>query len=681
MRASPILQDVGNIKKVIVSLSFLVLFFSSLSIPAQADTNTVEVRIEIVDPFTPLPTDTLRLAGTIRNKTSGTLTGLSLQLLLSDPITSRVELNAAFNQTNQDKLIPRGQIYPTRDLLPGASDSFSIGINAAQIFNKGPGAYLIGYQVIQNNESLGSSFTVVPYLPDRNSVNPIGMTVFWPVTSPPLRDGNGILLDETVPNSMTGNGRLRNILNAGRSNSITWLLDPNLLDLAEKSSKGYLVKTSDENVNGIYQNEVGSWFNELRTAVAANERYSLTFANADLASMNRSKATSAFEQSVTIAKVITENRLGFTVGGTVLFQDNFAVNKTVIGKANSLGTNVVVLPDTALPPIAGTNFTPSGTTTVETPNGRVKVFLLDSLLSNLATNTVENAAQTSLQRQRLLSDTLLIALQLPNSERNIFVSPPTYWEPSSEGAFVFAEGLLRAPWVMRDEAWQVLLKDVSTVERDDFLDTQESRNQELSNDQMTRLKRGQSLLAQLTGLFQQPGVINEEFATAILRAGSQYWQNAPSQARDFINDINQTLQKSRDNVRILAGNSVVLPSDKGPIPITIANDFSEPVIVKLTATGNPEFRFKADEIEPITVEANSKLSLSLNASVSGTSAVDVTVQLFTRDGFKYGEPKIISVRSAAYSTVATYVTGFAFAALLLLSLLSIFRRVRNRNKS
>jgi len=672
---------VGNIKKVIVSLSFLVLFFSTLSIPSQAASNTVEVQIEIVDPFTPRPTDTLRLAGTIRNKTSATLNGLSLQLLLSDPITSRVELNQTFNQTTQEKLTPRNQIYPTRDLGPGASDSFSIGINAAQLFAKGPGAYLIGYQVIQNGESLGSSFTVVPYLPDRNSVNPIGMTVFWPVTSPPLRDGNGILLDETVPNSMTGNGRLRNILNAGRSNSIVWLLDPNLLDLAEKSSKGYFVKTSDENVNGIYSNEVGTWFNELRTAVAANERYSLTFANADLASMNRSKATSAFEQSVTIAKVITENRLGFTVGGTVLFQDNFPVNKTIIGKANSLGTNIVVMPDTALPPIAGTNFTPSGTTTVETPNGRVKVFLLDSLLSNLAKNTVENAAQTSLQRQRLLSDTLLIALQLPNSERNIFVSPPTYWEPSSEGAFVFAEGLLNAPWVIKNEAWQVLLKDVSTVERDDFLDTQESRNQELSNDQMTRLKRGQSLLAQLTGLFQQPGVINEEFATAILRAGSQYWQNAPSQARDFINDINQTLQKSRDNVRILAGNSVVLPSDKGPIPITIANDFSEPVIVKLTATGNPEFRFKADEIEPITVEANSKLSLSLNASVSGTSAVDVTVQLFTRDGFKYGEPKVISVRSAAYSTVATYVTGFAFAALLLLSLLSIIRRIRNRNKS
>jgi len=48
---------------------------------------------------------------------------------------------------------------------------------------------------------------------------------------------------------------------------------------------------------------------------------------------------------------------------------------------------------------------------------------------------------------------------------------------------------------------------------------------------------------------------------------------------------------------------------------------------------------------------------------------------------KYGEPKIISVRSAAYSTVATYVTAFAFLALILLSALSIYKRVRLARKN
>jgi hypothetical protein len=131
----------------------------------------------------------------------------------------------------------------------------------------------------------------------------------------------------------------------------------------------------------------------------------------------------------------------------------------------------------------------------------------------------------------------------------------------------------------------------------------------------------------------------------------------------------------------LAGNSVVLPSDKGPIPITIANDFAEPVIVKLSAKGTPSFRFKSDELAPITIPANSKQSLSFTGSVQGTGAVDVTLQLYTRDGVKYGEPKIISVRSAAYSTVATYFTVVAFLALILLSAISIFKRIRLARKN
>jgi hypothetical protein len=66
---------------------------------------------------------------------------------------------------------------------------------------------------------------------------------------------------------------------------------------------------------------------------------------------------------------------------------------------------------------------------------------------------------------------LLIALQLPNVERNIIVSPNAYWEPTNEGASVFASAITGAPWVKNVEAWNVLSKDVSTVERDNFLNT------------------------------------------------------------------------------------------------------------------------------------------------------------------------------------------------------------------
>ena len=83
---------------------------------------------------------------------------------------------------------------------------------------------------------------------------------------------------------------------------------------------------------------MSNWFSELRTTVAASERWSLTYANADLASMQRNKANSAFEQSVTIARATTEQKLGFTTSGTFLFQDKYPIPESVIGLANSFGT-------------------------------------------------------------------------------------------------------------------------------------------------------------------------------------------------------------------------------------------------------------------------------------------------------------------------------------------------------
>jgi hypothetical protein len=206
------------------------LIVSFLAWPSNAATDSVEISLDLLTPYAPVGADTLLFQGTYRNKTNANLTDLSLQILVSDPITSRSTLNTALSSQNPAELIPRGQIYKVSDLAPGAIAPFSIGINAAQLLSRGPGAYLTGFQMISGGETLGSSFTVIPYLPDRNLVTQVGITLLWPVTAPPLRNGDGFLIDETIPQSMTTNGRLRNILNAGRTSPVVWLLDPDLLD-------------------------------------------------------------------------------------------------------------------------------------------------------------------------------------------------------------------------------------------------------------------------------------------------------------------------------------------------------------------------------------------------------------------------------------------------------------------
>ena len=220
-----------QIKKRLIAIFIAPLIVSALVLPSAATTDLAEVTINLFTPYAPVGNDTLLFQGTYRNKTNANLTNLSLQLLLSDPITNRSDLNAALESTLPTELSPRGQSYKVSDLAPGAAAPFSIGINAAQLLSKGPGAYLVGYQLVNESGVLASSYTVVPYLPDRNLVTPLGITLLWPVTAPPLRNGDGFLLDETIPNSTTATGRLRNILNAGRTNSVVWLLDPDLLDL------------------------------------------------------------------------------------------------------------------------------------------------------------------------------------------------------------------------------------------------------------------------------------------------------------------------------------------------------------------------------------------------------------------------------------------------------------------
>ncbi len=237
-----------QIKKRLIAIFIAPILVSSLVIPSAAAADSVEVLLELVTPYAPVGSDTVLFQGTYRNKTNSNLTNLSLRLLLSDPIVNRSALNTALTSVLPAELIPKGQEYKVPDLKPGAIAPFSIGINAAQLLSKGPGAYLAGFQLISNNESLGSAFTVIPYLPDRNFVSPLGITLLWPVTAPPLRNGDGVLLDETIPNSTTTTGRLRNILEAGRANSVVWMLDPDLLDLADKASKGYFVQSSQRNV-------------------------------------------------------------------------------------------------------------------------------------------------------------------------------------------------------------------------------------------------------------------------------------------------------------------------------------------------------------------------------------------------------------------------------------------------
>ncbi|MGA0798227.1 MAG: DUF6049 family protein, partial [Candidatus Nanopelagicales bacterium] len=333
--------------------------------------------------------------------------------------------------------------------------------------------------------------------------------------------------------------------------------------------------------------------------------------------------------------------------------------------------------DTTYPPIAGTSFTPSGLAEVNTNLGREKILLNDSLLSNTFNTQVNTAEETVFFRQQLLADTFLVANQVNDPTRIIVVSPETYWSPTLESSLVIAQTLTRAPWVRPVLLSEILNQEVSNVLRSEYQFSDLDLAKELPSEHINEIRTGQKLLSELAAIYSDQAPI-DGYAKAILQSSSNSFRANRRERESYTSSIIDSLTENKSKVQILAQGSVVLPGEEGSIPITIANDLDQRILVRLAATSNPEIRFSAEDLGLIEIEPGAKKGLTLESRVVGSGVIDVQLQLLTPVGDNFGEPVIISVQSAAYSQVATWIAGVAFVALILLSINS-FRKRRKEN--
>jgi hypothetical protein len=515
----------------------------------------------------------------------------------------------------------------------------------------------------------------VPYRSNlENEITPVGISLIWPVASQEKTDWQGNLSNETLPESLISTGRLANILRAGQGNQVTWVIDPALVEFLVEAGDGYLIKdASGEVVPGQYSEEVNLFLNSLQFSTQVTQRWGLPFANSDLSALLREDANSAFEQVVSIAKPLLEEGLGTGILGVVTVAPTGSTPAEVIGDSYAQGVSISIVSDSKYPPIAGTLFTPSGLAEVNTNLGRAKILLSDSLLSGTFNTKVATAQETVFFRQQLLSDTFLLATQLDDPSRIIVVSPEVYWEPTLESSLVIAQTLTRAPWVRPVLLSEVINQEVSSVLRNPYEFSAVDLAQELPGGHIAEIKRAQGILAQVAAILSDQEPV-DNYAKAILQASSNSFRANRRERETYLDFIINSLVDAKSSVQILAQGSVVLPGSEGSIPITIANDLDQNVLVRLSAKSNPEIRFSVNDLGLIEIEPGAKKGVTLEAKVVGSGEIDVELQLLTPAGENFGEPVLISVQSAAYSQVATWVAAIAFVALILLSINSFVRR-------
>ncbi len=664
----------GKISIIALVISFLLPLF--VFAPAKSVVAGGELELNFAEPNTPVVGNVIRFGGIAANTGDVSLINLGVRIFLSPAINSRLTLNNELKNPGLTELMrDTGLRIDVGDLASEQRTLWSTAYLVEQLLADGDGVYLVGFQFESDSTAIDFKKVAVPFRSSlENEITPVGISLVWPVASEEKTDWQGNLSDETLPESLISTGRLANILRAGQGNQVTWVVDPALVEFLVEAGDGYLLKNqSGELVPGQYSEEVNLFLNSLQFSTQTTQRWALPFANSDISALIRAEANSAFEQVVSIAEPILQEGLGAGIAGVVTIASNGSTPPEVIGDSYAAGVNISIVSDVKYPPIAGTLFTPSGLAEVNTNLGREKILLNDSFLSDTFNTKVNSAEETVFFRQQLLSDTFLLSKQVNDPDRVIVVSPEVYWEPTLESSLVIAQTLTRAPWIRPVLLSEVANQEVSNVLRNPYEFSAVDLAQELPVEHVAEIKRAQGLLAQVASILTDQEPV-DNYAKAILQSSSNSFRANRRDRETYLDLIINSLTNTRSSVQILAQGSVVLPGNEGSVPLTIANDLDQNVLVRLSAKSDPEIRFSVDDLGLIEIEPGAKRGVTLEAKIVGSGEIDVELQLLTPAGEKFGDPVLISVQSAAYSQVATWVAAIAFVALILFSINSFVRR-------
>jgi hypothetical protein len=658
---------------------------SGANVPAIAqDTLPVRITLDQLTPAIPLASDTLRVSGTLLSSGLESLTDVTVQLRRSrTAITTRTDLESALNASTEATepdvvVIPGSAVTLTERVSPGRTVSFSISVPMASLRLTGPGAWILGIEVVASRAGsptrLGEQRTVIPYFP--LSPTPIEITWLWPLVGWPDRTANGTLLTNQTPTEVSPDGRLGNALTAvGKSSrSVSWVVDPALEQTVAEMTNGYQVVVNGSPTVGDRQEQAAAWLATLAKLTTDLPIHNLPYAAVDASALVRGGLTSDVVRAVTEGPRVMAESTGVTSAGALAWGPYGRLDIDAADVLATSGVSAIVLPADALP---STDPASGATTAIQTPHGSLTGVLVDPRLSLLT--DPGTPVDPILLRQEFLADTALIAAGMSplRSDRGVVVGPRSVtWNPQPPALTPLIQALSTTPWLHSRSLEGLLDARPDGAIRGRAPYGSRARQAELSTTYIARLARTGTQLSALTAVVDDPAPLADPYRQALLRASSATWRTEPDIGSALLATTTKAVAAQIADVHVLSAGTVTLSGDAGRVPVTISNDSNRDVVVGLALRGNPAIRLRSTVLTGIRIAAGQKASVDVTAQVIGADAVPVDVQLLTPQGEDYGAAARISVTSTAYARAASWVMIAAFAAILIFVVVGVTRRIR-----
>lgn len=144
-------------------------------------------------------------------------------------------------------------------------------------------------------------------------------------------------------------------------------------------------------------------------------------------------------------------------------------------------------------------------------------------------------------------------------------------------------------------------------------------------------------------------------------------------------ELTKELEQYSNSVRITKGR-FTLTSKRERLPLTLINDFTNDLTVRFVISSSNS-RIVVEQIEPITIAAESKIPFTIPIEVLSSGESEVIIKLKTSRGITLGEEVRLPINLAVISPITTWITTGSGLILLFAAIVQSLRRVkRSREK-
>ena len=456
------------------------------------------------------------------------------------------------------------------------------------------------------------------------------------------------------------------------------VIDPEVVHAAADLADGYLVRGPEGDTQpGTRSREVSAWLDSLTGALSEPgvDATASLYAWPDIDAARRGRVLSTALRQRPRIDDATEQILAQPLPASVVLAPGGVARSDTLAAVAAADLDVVVLSDLAAPLAVPTYFTPSGNVVLSTAGGDLPALLLDSGLTATLALPMGTPGEQVTVRQSLLAQTLVTAVELPETQRLLVTGPDPTWDPPAGAAEMVVTALTGAPWVTVTSLAAAVAREPSSLPRVPTGPTPEQEALELPAGHVAQVRAQYRNLNSYADVVSDPSTISEVTRTAPTRQLGAWFRAHPEVRAELTDLVDDQVGDLIGSVRVVSSGSITVSGASGTIPITVENAGPD---------GHRRPRAQRNAVPAVHRGPGGTVRHRPGAAhlrrgdgtVAASGPIPVTIQLVTDGGKPFGEPGVLVVESSAYANAARVLVQLALVSLVLAVVVHGVRRAR-----